>query len=492
MKSFHVSGGMALLLCLAMPHASRADGVLDTSFGALGRFIGSVDNNNNATTAGIVVQPDGRILIGTSATLTGASCSSGFALNRLRVNATGLDSGFGNAGVSNYCFTAQMPAGCVDYDRLSAMAALPGGGALLAGSAFLCSAASGSCSKSDVALLRVNGAGVPDAAFNGAGAMLIGSGASYGDSLNRNALDVAVAANGTVFAVGSTAIAGGFPASAQNLAVWAVDANGGLIREYRESSALNAAATAVGLQPDGKIIVAGWTEKTNTATNVVTIDRDCVISRYALQGTTLARDESFGTGGRVTFAFDIGGNGATPGSAVNDDTCSSVAVQRDGRIVFAGWSNSDGTGGSRAFTGRLLADGGLDPAFLSGNVRIYYFESGAAGMVNRATKVLVQGDGKIVVSGQASTATGSGRAIDFGVVRFLPDASFDYGGFAGTSPGSIGSRSMVDFSPLTGSTSYDMAYTAAFDAGRVVIAGGESTFRVARLDADGIFGNAFQ
>jgi uncharacterized delta-60 repeat protein len=483
-KIARVALGIALLAAAA--GTAHADGALDTSFGALGRYTGSVPGNSSTNTAGIVVQGDGRILLGTTASSGATVCGGGFALTRLLRNAAGLDVSFGNSGVQNYCFTALMPAGYVDGGYMLAMAPVSNGGALLAGQVSLC-VQGGGCGKTDVALLRVDAAGVPDPAFNGGGAMVIGSGATYGDAYYRAATAVTVAPNGTVFAAGVAAP----NIYTANTALWAVGANGSLIREFIEFGPDNARASAIALQPDGKIVVAGWIEKNNNTTTPASVDRDCLISRYVLQGTTLSRDPSFGVDGRVRFAFDVGGVGI-PGVSFNHDVCTSVAVQSDGRIAFAGASDTDGSGGSRGFAGRLLTNGDLDPGFLSGNVRTYYFESGATGSLNMPTKVLVQPDGKIVIVGYGATASGSGRAIDFGALRFLVDGSFDYGGFIGTTPGSQGSRSMVDFSALTGGSSNDRGYTAALDGGRVVIAGGEGTYRLARLDADVIFGNGFQ
>jgi uncharacterized delta-60 repeat protein len=80
-------------------------------------------------------------------------------------------------------------------------------------------------------------------------------------------------------------------------------------------------ARGVVVQPDGRIVAAG----------VALGDRgsDFGLARYDSDGTL---DASFGTGGRVTTPFP----GATVANAF------SVALQPDGKVVVAGWTNLDG------------------------------------------------------------------------------------------------------------------------------------------------------
>jgi uncharacterized delta-60 repeat protein len=461
---------------------ARADGALDASFGAQGRFIGAVVGGREYGYAtGLQVQANGKLVLGNSTHITGNTCSYAMSLVRILPAAAGADSAFGNNGQMDYCFTAQMPAGYFDMTSLSDLVGESGGRMLAVGGTSLCTSPTGGCTKTDVALLRVNANGIPDTTFNGTGKLLIGSGTTIGDNVYRSAIGAAVDSNGTIFVVGTSS-----PPGSKNLALWAVRDNGSLIQEFADTSASNGDPTAIAVQPDGKILTASTVSRWDTSTTPNSVDRDCVISRYYLQGTSIAKDTTFGVDGSVYFAFQLGG------PFYKHDICSSLSVQHDGRIVFAGTSSSDSAGGSRVFAGRMLADGALDPTFLSGNVRIFYFETGSDGMQNVSTRALVQADGKIIVVGSASTAANSGRLTDFAAVRFLPDGSFDYGGFAGLTPGSINSRSMVDFGPITGGASDDTVSSAVLDGGHLVMAGGDTKFKLARLEADIVFGNGFE
>ena len=480
-KSSWVGVWASAALCVVALQA-RADGALDTSFGAQGRFLGNVVGGRQfGYAAGLLVQATGKLVVGNSTVITGNTCASAISLVRILPAAVGTDAAFGNNGQIDYCFTAQMPPGYQDANGLAALVAVSGGRMLAVGGTSLCPSPSSSCTKTDVSLLRVSAEGVPDPTFNGSGKVVIGSGASVGDDASRDAIGAVVNTDGTIFVAGTLSRPG-----SHNQALWALHDNGSLIAEFLDASPNGGDPKAIALQPDGKILTASTLFRTDTSTTPPSLDRDCVISRYYLQGTSLAKDTSFGVAGSVTLAFELGG------PFYRHDECSSLSVLRDGRIVFSGSSTSDTVGGTRAFAGRLLATGELDPAFFSGNTRIFYFESGSDGMQNTATQALVQEDGKIVVVGYASTVVNSGRFKDFAAVRFLPDGSFDYGGFMGTTPGSIGSRSMVDFGPITGAASDDMQTRAVLAGGRIVMAGGEAKIKLARLDVDVIFGNSFE
>src|SRR5260221_460199 len=92
----------------------------------------------------------------------------------------------------------------------------------------------------------------------------------------------------------------------------------------------------------------------------------------------------------------------------------SVAVQADGTIVVAGWSDSHPTNFMLA---RLSASGALDPSF-SGDGYVF---TDFAGDADQADAVLIQPDGKIVAAGRAKV----GGDYDFAVARYNPDGSLD-------------------------------------------------------------------
>ena len=115
-------------------------------------------------------------------------------------------------------------------------------------------------------------------------------------------------------------------------------------------------------------------------------------------------ETSFDSDGKVTT--DIGGS---------DDRARSVAIQSDGKIVAAGYSNN-GSNDDFALV-RYNTNGTLDTTFDSdGKVTT------AIGSDNDfAYSVALQSDGKIVVAGYSN----NGSNFDFALVRYNTDGSLD-------------------------------------------------------------------
>lgn len=151
-------------------------------------------------------------------------------------------------------------------------------------------------------------------------------------------------------------------------------------------------AYGVAVQPDGRIITAGYANRNG--------DNDIMLTRFTSTGSL---DRRFGTGG--TVLTDVSGSGSY-------DIGRALALQPDGKIVIAGQSS---TGPGMALA-RYDRNGHPDPGF------------GTAGLVATripgiAYAVTVQPDGRIVVTGSADTGTGTGN--DVAVARFRPDGTPD-------------------------------------------------------------------
>ncbi len=112
-------------------------------------------------------------------------------------------------------------------------------------------------------------------------------------------------------------------------------------RVFTSASNADDLATAVALQPDGKIVVVGITQASGSESG------DFLVVRYNSSGSL---DTGFGTGGIVTI------NQGTY------DVFNAVAVQPDGKIVTAGRT----TDGDRAVVARFNPNGSLDSSFNGG------------------------------------------------------------------------------------------------------------------------------
>ncbi len=207
---------------------------------------------------------------------------------------------------------------------------------------------------------------------------------------------------------------------------------------------------AVAVQPDGKIVVAGFAE--------VGSSDDFALARYNADGSL---DETFGTGGTVTTGF----------TADSRDEGLDVAVQTDGKIVVVGRSAATGVSFDFALA-RYTTSGSLDPSFDGDGKVTTDFGGGLAS----ARAVVMQPDGKILVVGETDA--------DFALARYDTDGSLD--ATFGT-----GGKTTSDF------TGGDIGHAVALMAdGRFVVAGAGTTgiekdFAVVRYDADGSVDGSF-
>ena len=207
-------------------------------------------------------------------------------------------------------------------------------------------------------------------------------------------------------------------------------------------------ALALVLQPDGKIVVAGRTNKPAPNGNF-----DFALARYESGG---AIDITFGTLGLVTTDF---------GGSV--DRAFAMALQPDGKLVVAGDSDANFA------LARYNSDGSLDASFGAGGKVITSF-----GGTDQASAVILQPDGKIVVAGQTDT----GISIDFALARYMPDGSLD---------GAFGSGGRVTTN-FTGTTD-DLGSAVALQSDGKIVVGGSSNdnFALARYTPGGILDTTF-
>jgi uncharacterized delta-60 repeat protein len=128
-------------------------------------------------------------------------------------------------------------------------------------------------------------------------------------------------------------------------AVWSGDldpsfgGDGTMLTDFGSGS--SDVATALALQPDGKIVVAGVSYGSNTA---------FALARY-LPNSTL--DSSFSRDGRVDADFGIFSD--------SHDQARALALQPNGKIVVAGYSLT--SGGEEIALARCLPNGTLDATF---------------------------------------------------------------------------------------------------------------------------------
>ncbi len=242
-----------------------------------------------------------------------------------------------------------------------------------------------------------------DASFNGTGKVVTDFqlDSQFAQDIGR---DVAVQPGGKIIAVGA---AYGGVQKQDDFALVRYLANGsvdpGSVVHTDFSSTIDE-AYAVAIQPDGKIVLAGYvTPQSNDSKGV-----DFALARY---NPDLSLDQSFGNNGLVRTDF-----GAY-------EAAYDVALQPDGKIVIAGQRKpNDNT--SDFLIARYMPDGTLDTSFGDAGKVVTDFGAWDIGWA-----VEIQNDGKIVVVGSTwgpnftLTRGALARYTSTGAL----DGSFDHG-----------------------------------------------------------------
>jgi len=176
-------------------------------------------------------------------------------------------------------------------------------------------------------------------------------------------------------------------------------------------------ATALAVQSDGKLVVVGYSN-TGTLLNPVNV---FALVRYKKDGSM---DPTFGTGGIVTTAIDI-----------FNDKALALAIQSDGKVIVAGYSNY-GTPGAPLYGFALVRykkDGSPDPTFGTGGIVTTAI---GAHYDDAALALVIQPDGKLVAAGHSH----NGSQYEYALARYNADGSLDptFGGTGvATSAGTV-------------------------------------------------------
>ena len=357
----------------------NSNGTLDHTFGVGGKV--QTDFPGLAAVASsVVIQSDGKIVAAGGAfplfTFLGD-------FKVVRYNPDGsLDSSFGDGGIVTTTFPGQ---GSYAF----AVALQPDGKIIAAGTDFVNFSPEDS-SDTDFALARYNSDGTPDATFNGDG-----QATTNFDGFNDDAFSILVQPDGKLVAVGSAKNPANFYdfAAARYLSNGAIDTTFGVTGKVRTDFGdhnFDQARSAV-LQPDGKIVAAGFAISQNG------LVQNFAVARYNSNGVL---DAGFGTSGMTQIDF---------GSCCQ--SANKVLLQPRGKIITVGYANTESSD-SDFLLARLTQTGALDPTFgASGKVRTSF------GDLNGGANGAAFQGGKIVAVG--FQATFGDRWSEFALARYL-------------------------------------------------------------------------
>ena len=248
----------------------------------------------------------------------------------------------------------------------------------------------------DFSVVRLNADGTLDTSFSGDGKLIAPVG-SAGDV----AYGATLQADGKIILTGSS-----YNGSDWDFSLIRLNANGTLDTSFGSGGKLLVPVGSGGdegqsvvVQPDGKIIVAGYSDA-GSATGW-----DYSLVRLNANGTL---DTSFGSGGKV-FVPVAGGN--------HSDDGRSVLLQADGKIVVAG-NSYNGSNWDFSLI-RLNANGTLDTTF-SGDGKLL-LPVGSGDDEGHGSNAVLQADGKIVVAGYSH----NGSTWDLSLTRINPNGTLD-------------------------------------------------------------------
>jgi len=441
-----VSGGPGGVAAAA---ASASPGQLDPGFGSGGTVLTAIGAANAAANA-VAVQPDGRIVAaGQVRSGTGPVANDDFAVARYNPDG-GLDTSFGVGGVAVTPLTA-------GNDAANDVAVQPDGMIVAVGRV----ASATAPAESDFGLVRYRPDGALDPGFGGTGTVttvfseaINGPQAAHGNAVARAVAVQPVNGSFALVVGGDYVVPDQFGGTVQFSAVVRYNPDGSLDQSFGDggrATVPGATLADLAIQPDGSIVTVG-TRPSGQATQFN-------LSRYIADSGAL--DPGFGSGGSLAVKLNT------------LDLASAVAVQADGRIVFAGSAVVSGNYDFAVL--RATTEGALDPTF-SGNGHV---TTPVGAGRDLASDLAVQANGRIVVAGRTSVG-----ALDrFAVVRYDSDGSLDTS-FSGTG------RAVVPIGPKPNFASDVPFPAAALQAdGAIVLAGAglngaNEDFALARLTGD--------
>jgi uncharacterized delta-60 repeat protein len=423
----------------------NADGTLDNTFSGDGKITTDFGTGNDIAYA-VAIQVDAKIV---AAGYSDNGSNADIALVRYNTDGA-LDNGFANDGkMSNEIGATDIAAG----DRGRFVAVKSNGKIVVVGASFMFS----TFIKTNLTIAQYNANGSIDNTFGFKGEVI---GDFEGGDFTANA--AAIQGNGKI-------VVGGYfyHGSKQDFALVRYNVNGTLDNTFSGDGFVNTtislhgsdACNAVIIQPDGKILAGG------TSSSCSTCATDFAVVRYNADGTM---DNLFSVDGKLTTDF-----------STHQDVITSLALQQDGKIVAAGYTDN---GSNNDFAvARYNANGDPDNTFSIDGKQTTGFIS----YNDFSRSVKIQADGKIVVGGYSGKS--SVKDNDFALVRYNTNGTLD-----NTFSGDGKQTTTLD------GTSEDYCSAITFGSGGTIIAGGyylntlnQHDFALVRYTSNGTPDNSF-
>ena len=434
---FSFIAAIAVFASVARP-ATAAPGAVDVTFGGGGT--GALRTNLGGTydwAYATAIQPDGRIL---AAGVSNADGTYDFAVARY-TSTHSLDPTFGKEGVALTDFGKS-------WDWAYGLALQPDGKIVVAG----VSDVSGS---KDFALARLNANGTLDKDF-GRGGLVTQEMRSLTADVVRG---IAIQPDGKIVVGGSSyedvvtvgpnsdfMVARYNPNGSNDLSF---GIGGVMATDFGRSSFDQAHALA--LQPDGKVVLGGYTNDGDGPGVLFGADQLGLV-RYTANGML---DPTFGRGGTVVF----------DGGSL-DERILALAIAPDGGLLAGGYVNGEKR--SDLMLAKLRSDGSLVPGFGTTEKGLSVHDLGTYS--ERVSSLVVQPDGKVIAGGQTAVA----HNADFSVFRYTANGVLD---------GEFGRAGVASFD-FDGREDRVQAIALQPDGKILAVGQSEADFALARFNSD--------
>lgn len=334
-------------------------GSLDTTFDSDGWATASFSDGGYETAYALALQPDGKII-------AAGGADTSYALARFDPDGS-LDTTFGTNGKVSGAISA-------GYDSFAGVALASDGKIVGAGVAY-----DGGGNYAAL-VARYNSDGSPDTRF-GTGGIVVYDNSTTGSY--EAAEEVTVLSDLSIVTAGQVVKSGKRYIALAKFSSDGIPDNA--FSSFVGAAGGDSAAYGLAVQPDGKIVVGGYT------TNVAGTDEGIVALRVLANGTL---DSTFGTGG---IAYSLLGP--------SFDRAYGLALQTDGKIVLAGKATEGGE--EKFLIARYTSAGVLDADFGTNGVTTLALNTGDDG----AEGVVIQPDGKIVAVGYTSVGSLANVAV---------------------------------------------------------------------------------
>ena len=426
----------------------NTNGTPDSSFGNNG--VKSILFKDPAYARSVALQTDGKIVV--AGYTIDINSYVYFAVARYNTNGS-VDNSFNGNGQTITDFEFKIPPQSIDGDTIELHNAYAYTVAIQPNNKIVLGGYANTPAGYDFAIARYNTNGKPDSSFGTNGKQTTDFG-----STNDIGYSLAIQPDAKIILAGysSTNTTNHFCVARYDSLGQPDNSFNGNGKQTTDVGSDELIGNSAGLQSNGKILVAGYTQ--NGGLN------DFAVVRFNINGTI---DNTFNGTGTVTTDFNN-----------TDDYAGSIAIQSDDKILVAGYSFINyppNITAQHLAVARYNSDGSLDNSFANGGK----LSGDSAQKYTRFNATAIQADGKVLAAGYAW----NGNNYDFAVIRYtvngIPDTSFGNNGILLTDFGSDDEAGSIALQP----------------DGKIIVGGFTGNvnhqFAVARYTVNGSLDNTF-